>query len=249
LRFNIGEIEINNTDLLKCLNSIKEAVKQGTFGYICVTNVRTAYLANQNPDYLRIQNSSLMTVPDGMPLVWYAHRTGYKNVGRVSGTDLMNALFAVSPAEQYSHYFYGSTEDTLKKLSANISAKYPGIILKKCVSPPFQPVADINVEELAAELNLLKPTFFWAGLGAPKQEYLADRLQPLLTGTICIGVGLSFEYLAGTVKRAPQWAQRAGLEWMFRMIQQPEKIKRIVLPFFWFLQIWLQSFFIREIRS
>jgi N-acetylglucosaminyldiphosphoundecaprenol N-acetyl-beta-D-mannosaminyltransferase len=242
VRFNLGKIAINATDLASFISTIREAIKKNIYSYICVTNVRTAYLANKNPDYLKIQNSSLLTVPDGMPLVWYAHRTGYKNVKRVSGADLMNALFAISVEEQYSHYFYGSTRGTIEKLVKNIAGKYPGIIIKKAISPPFQPIENINLEELAADINQMKPTFVWIGLGAPKQEILMDKLQPLLKSTICIGVGLSFEYLAGSVKRAPVWAQKAGLEWLFRIVQQPKKITRIILPFSWFLWIYIKTF-------
>jgi N-acetylglucosaminyldiphosphoundecaprenol N-acetyl-beta-D-mannosaminyltransferase len=243
LRFKVGKIEVNATDPESCLVDISTAINSRTFNYICVTNVRTAYLANKNPDYLRIQNSSLLTVPDGMPLVWYAHRRGFKNVGRVSGLNLMKALLAISAAEEYSHYFYGSTPDTIAKLVKNVSCKYPGAIIRKAISPPFQPAENINVEELAAEINSLRPTFFWVGLGAPKQEILMDKLQPLLKSTVCIGVGLSFEYLAGKVKQAPAWAQKAGMEWLFRTAQQPRNIKRIILPFSWFVGLYGLSFF------
>jgi N-acetylglucosaminyldiphosphoundecaprenol N-acetyl-beta-D-mannosaminyltransferase len=242
LRFNVGKIEITSTDLSSCINSIRETIRNGSQGYICVTNVRTAYLANKNPDYLRIQNISLMTVPDGMPLVWYAHRTGHKNVGRVCGLDLMNGIFKSSAAEKYSHYFYGSTAGTIAELVENVKADHPGIDIRKAISPPFQPVDEMNIEELASDINQLQPTFFWIGLGAPKQEYLMARLQPLLKNTICVGVGLSFEYLAGTVKRAPAWAQRSGLEWIFRIAQQPKKTGRVILPFSWFLGIYFKAF-------
>jgi N-acetylglucosaminyldiphosphoundecaprenol N-acetyl-beta-D-mannosaminyltransferase len=243
LRFNISKIEINVTDLPKCLDSIREALNQGNYGYICVTNVRTAWLANQDPEYLKIQNGSLLTVPDGMPLVWYAHRRGFKNVGRVSGLSLMKGIFSISSEEKYSHYFYGSTPDTIVKLVKNVSENYPGISIKKAVSPPFQPVEKINAEELAAEINLLQPEFFWVGLGAPKQSYLMAKLQPLLKSTICIGVGLCFEYLSGNVKRAPEWMQRAGLEWLFRVAQQPRNIGRIIKPFSWFAGMYVLTFF------
>jgi len=243
MRFKVGKIEINATDRSSCISSLREEIKSGNYNYICVTNVRTAWLANKNPEYLQIQNSSLLTVPDGMPLVWYAHRTGYKNVGRISGMDLMNALFSISAEEKYSHYFYGSIPETIEKLVRNVSENFLGINIKKVVSPPFQPVENINIDELAADINQLKPTFFWVGLGAPKQEYLMHKLQPKLESTICIGVGLSFEYLAGKVKQAPAWAQRAGLEWLFRIAQQPRNIGRIIFPFSWFAGIWFKSFF------
>ncbi|HLP72558.1 MAG TPA: WecB/TagA/CpsF family glycosyltransferase, partial [Bacteroidales bacterium] len=96
---------------------------------------------------------------------------------------------------------------------------------------------------LAHRINLIKPTFFWCGLGAPKQERLMYLLQPKLNSTICIGVGLAFEYFAGTVKRAPDWMIQSGLEWVYRLAQQPGKINRAFRPLSWmFVQLMKSNF-------
>ena len=86
-----------------------------------------------------------------------------------------------------------------------------------------------DIEALAKDVNTLKPTFFWCGLGAPKQERLMSLLQPHLKQTISLGEGLAFEYYAGTVKRAPKWMQKSGLEWVYRDIQQPIKLIKFKL--------------------
>jgi N-acetylglucosaminyldiphosphoundecaprenol N-acetyl-beta-D-mannosaminyltransferase len=246
MRFKLGKISINATDLANTIAGIGEAVESGRYGYVCVTNVRTSWLANHDAHYLEIQNSSLMTVPDGMPLVWYAHRRGFASVSRVSGVELMKRILAIPAGQKYSHYFYGSTPETIERMVKVCRSEFPDAEIKKALSPPFRPVEKIDIPQLAAEINRLQPTFFWIGLGAPKQEMLMNSLQPYLEKTVCIGVGLAFEYLAGNVKRAPVWAQRAGLEWLFRIAQQPRNIGRIIKPFSWFAAIYFKSFFIRK---
>lgn len=245
-RFKIGNIGISETNIRDSVFYICSSISRNTFGYICVTNARTVYFANHDKEYCQIQNNSLLTVPDGAPLVWIAHNKGHKDVGKVSGKDLMDALFAVSAENGYSHYFFGSTPYTIEHLTSNIQKQYPGIDIKGAISPPFQPLEEFDIDKLAKELNQLRPTFFWCGLGAPKQERFIALLQPKLTSTICIGVGLAFEYISGTVKRAPGWMQYNGLEWLYRLIQQPKNIRRAIKPLLWILFQLIFSFFERN---
>ena len=228
-RFLIDKIKISRVDMPTTLKTIQSAISSNQPGYICVTNSRTVYLANHDPDYCIVQNNSLLTVPDGMPLVWIANNLGFHEVQKVSGKDLMDSIFSISSEFNYSHYFYGCSQNTIDLLQTNLKSLYPGILIKKAVSPPFQAVEDFDIDTLAEEIKILQPTFFWCGLGAPKQEQLMALLQPKLTNTICIGVGLAFEYFAGTVKRAPASISNMGLEWIYRLIQQPDRISYLGL--------------------
>lgn len=244
-RFYIKNIGINAVNISDALSFIDQSINSGKTGYVCVTNSRTSYLANKDEEYCEIQNKSLLTVPDGMPLTWIGRNLGHKNVDRVSGPDLMDAIFKISVEKGYSHYFYGSTPNTIEQIQKKLSEQYPGIDMKGAVSPPFQPIENFDIEEISKQVNSLKPTFFWCGLGAPKQERLNALLQPKLDSTICIGVGLAFEYIAGTVKRAPKWIQKSGLEWFYRISQQPKIFKRIIKPFIWIIGQLLLSLFKR----
>ena len=242
-RYWINRIGISKTNLATTLVAIENAIGLKEYGYICVTNSRTCYLANQDPDYRQIQNNSILTVPDGIPLVWIAHQKGFNEVGKVSGKDLMNALFDISVEKGYSHYFYGSTPETIELIKSNLKIQYPNLDIKGIISPPFYSLDKFNIDGISEEINGLKPTFFWCGLGAPKQEQLISRLQPKLEITICVGVGLAFEYFAGTVKRAPLWMQKNGLEWIYRLIQQPKKINRSIRPLSWIVFKLLSLYF------
>lgn len=242
-RYPINKINISVTNLNSTLSFLNDSVNNSKTGYICITNARTSFLANQDVIYCAIQNNSLLTVPDGMPLVWIANNNGFDEVGKVSGKDLMDALFSISVKEGYSHYFYGCSQQTIDLLQKKLLNSYPDLDIKAAISPPFQPIEAYDIDSLAKQVNDLNPTFFWCGLGAPKQERLMALLQPHLNYTISIGVGLAFEYFAGTVKRVPKSIENLGLEWLYRCLQQPIKARRFIIPFFWISNKILKSKF------
>lgn len=243
LRYSIGKFKVSQTNLQDAIRYITQCIDENKSGYICVSNARVAYQSNHDPEYCAIQNNSLLTVPDGKPLVWIAHNQGLKEVGQIAGNELFHALLKESIKKGYTHYFYGSTPATIKTMSEKMASDYPDVILKGAVSPPFQPIEAYDIDALAKEINEKSPTFFWVGLGAPKQERLMALLQPKLRSTICIGVGLVFEYYAGTVKRAPSWARRIGLEWLVRTLQQPKRFKMFAIPFAWTIKEVIKSRF------
>lgn len=232
-KFKIGKVSLAITTMNEVTDYLRLQIKNNIIGYICITNSRTAYFSNVNQEYCDIQNNSFLTLPDGMPLKWIARNKGFKSAERVCGPDLFNEILDISEENGYSHYFYGSTQYTIDRIQDKMKTKYPNVAVKGAVSPPFQPVENIDIDALAKDINEKSPTFFWIGLGAPKQEYLMALLQPRLKNTICIGIGLVFEYYAGTVKRAPLVFQKTGFEWLWRVVQQPVKSKRFIKPFFW----------------
>lgn len=222
-RFNIGKFQISRVNQKTALEYIKKSINNGKSGYICVSNARVAKQSNYDDEFCKIQNSSLLTVPDGKPLVWIAHNKGYRDVGQVAGNELFHGLLEMSGKNGFTHYFYGGTPDTIEKMKYRLGKDYPEVKLLGAEAPPFQPIEKYDIESIAQEINRLKPTFFWIGIGAPKQERLMSLLQPKLQSTICIGVGLVFEYFAGNVKRAPEWARKMGLEGVVNCFQQPIK--------------------------
>lgn len=202
---------------------IKNAVKELKGQYICFSNVHTTVMAHDNPDYRAIQNGSAYTFPDGSPIARQQKRLGYMNAERVSGPDFMNAMFRGTMDGKISHYFYGSTEETIEKLRKGLEKNYPGIYIKGMYSPPFR---DLTPEEDAQTVQMLNDSgadIIWIGLGAPKQEkWMAahkDKVNALM-----IGVGAGSNFYAGTVKRAPKWVQKAGMEWLYRLLQDPKRL-------------------------
>lgn len=241
-RFYIGKVGISRVDInttVKILDSYA-SIKQKA--YLCVTNVHATYLSNNNPEFCEIQNSSTLTVPDGMPLIWLARLNGIKDIQKTSGLDLFRAICKLSEDRIYTHYFYGSSPDVLCKMVNNLKRLYPKIKILGQESPPFAPVEQYDIKSLIRKINTLNPTFLWVGLGAPKQEKMISMIFDELDSAICVGIGLAFEYAAGTVKRAPLWMQKTGLEWVVRVAQRPENLKRFFKPYLWLICTLITSF-------
>lgn len=188
--------------------------------YICVSNVHTTVTSYEDENYRNIQNNALMAIPDGGPLSSIGRKRGFSSMDRTAGPSLMEELFK---DKGYTHYFYGSTEDTLELLKKKLKEKYPNIKIAGMYSPPFRKLTKEEDEKVIGKINDCNPDFVWIGLGAPKQEIWMAEHQGKVNG-LMIGVGAGFDYFAGNIKRAPLWMQKSNLEWLYRLIQDPKRL-------------------------
>ncbi len=216
-------VEIAAVDMDWLLKYMDKNIESLKGDYICVANVHTTVTAYENLDYRMIQNGGVMAIPDGGPLSSIGRKRGYRNMQRITGPGLMEEIFRISAEKGYRHFFYGSTEETLKKLDENLNKKYPGLQIVGLYSPPFRPLTRAEDENIINQINELQPDFIWIGLGAPKQENWMAEHQGKLDG-LMIGVGAGFDYFAGNIKRAPEWMQKRNLEWLYRLIQDPRRL-------------------------
>ncbi|MDU5723278.1 MAG: WecB/TagA/CpsF family glycosyltransferase [Clostridium butyricum] len=191
--------------------------------YVCVSNVHTTVTAYYDEEYKKIQNNAALVLPDGKPLSIVSKKRGFKEAERVTGPDLMGCLFSESELKGYTHYFYGSTNDTLSVLYTNLKKKYPKLQVAGMYSPPFKSEVSFEKEEVLNEINRLKPDFIWIGLGAPKQEKWMALHEGKVNG-VMLGVGAGFDYYAEKIKRAPDWMQKYSLEWLYRLLQDPKRL-------------------------
>lgn len=204
-------------------------IESGRSGYICVSNVHTTVMAYEQEEYRTIQNSALLALPDGKPLSVVSKKMGYPQAERVAGPDLMTRMFQESGVKGYRHYFYGSTQDTLKALSEVLKVKYPEIQIAGMYAPPFRNLTEEEDAACVERINRAAPDIVWVGLGAPKQEKWMYAHRNIIKG-LMIGVGAGFDFHAGTVKRAPKWMQNIGMEWFYRLLQDPKRLwKRYVM--------------------
>ena len=150
-------------------------------------------------------------------------RSGHKDAGRVTGPDLMRVLFEEASQNGLRMYFYGSTDEILKELRQKLDEQYKGINIAGMYSPPFRKLTQEEDTDTINMINDTKPDIIWIGLGAPKQEIWMNEHKGKLNG-VMIGVGAGFDYFAGRIKRAPQWMQKAGLEWLYRLMQEPKRL-------------------------
>lgn len=220
---NILGVNIAAIDMQWLLNFVDKNISELSGDYICVSNVHTTVTAYEDKEYCKVQNGGIMAIPDGGPLSSLGQKRGFKNMKRTTGPSLMGEIFKISVSKGYRHYFYGSTEETLKTLEKNLLEKYPGIEIVGMYSPPFRTMSNKEDDEIVRIINDSAPDFIWVGLGAPKQEKWMASHQGRVTG-LMVGVGAGFDYFAGNIKRAPEWMQKNNLEWLYRLIQEPRRL-------------------------
>ena len=186
--------------------------------------------AKEDPKIAEMYNSSSMAAIDGMPIVKIGRKKGIE-CERCAAPDIMGEVFSEGLKEGKTHYFYGGKDDeVLKKLKENLERDYKGIKIVGMYSPPFRALTDEEDEAICNEINKLKPDFLWVGIGAPKQEMWMWQHQKKIHGTVMFGVGAGFNFFAGTLDKAPEWMEKASLEWLFRLSKEPKRLwKRYVV--------------------
>lgn len=220
---NILGVNISAINMDWLLNFLNENIKELSGDYICVSNVHTTITAYEDPEYLKIQNGGIMAIPDGGPLSSVGKKRGHTNMERTTGPSLMGKIFEISAEKGYSHYFYGSTEETLTKLRQALLEKFPNLDIAGMYSPPFRKLTEEEDAEIIKNINEANADFVWVGLGAPKQENWMAAHQGKIDG-LMIGVGAGFDYFAGNIERAPEWMQKSNLEWLYRLLQDPKRL-------------------------
>ena len=223
---NIMGVNIAVTNMEDFKKYVEEHLDELRGQYICVSNVHTTVTAYENPEYLNVQNSAAIRMPDGAPLSKTARKKGFKKAQRVTGPSYMLEVLSISKNKGYRHVFYGSTPETIEKMKIKINERFPGIS-DNClfISPAFKKKAELESEEVIKQINEFKSDFIWVGLGAPKQENWM-YLHKGRFNAVCLGVGAAFDYLAENIKRAPKWMQKCSLEWLYRLCQNPKLFKR-----------------------
>jgi len=221
-RFDILGCKISVATPKTALEAICDRIKSGDGGYVCFSNVHTVITSKENDALLKSTNNSFLSMPDGKPLSIYANLKGYKNVQQVAGPDFMPYFF--KQAEGVKHYFYGSTPETLEKLTENFLMFYPGAIISGAYSPPFRDLTPAEIEKIIADIKSSGADIVWIGLGAPKQEcWMAEHWQQLQPA-ILMGVGAAFDFHAGIKPRAPMWMKKYSLEWLHRLSSEPGRL-------------------------
>jgi N-acetylglucosaminyldiphosphoundecaprenol N-acetyl-beta-D-mannosaminyltransferase len=218
---NILGTEIAVTDMGETVSVIESSIEELRGAYICVSNVHTTVMAHDDAAYGNVQRAAAFCLPDGKPLSVYSQKHGFPQAKRVTGPDLMGELFARD--DGLSHYFYGGTPETIELLKTRLTERYPHIRIAGMVSPPFRALTGEEDAEQIARINASGADIIWVGLGAPKQENWMYEHRGKVNG-VMIGVGAGFDYHAGTIKRAPAWMQRASLEWLYRLLQDPRRL-------------------------
>jgi len=236
-RVNVLGVGISVLNLDTVVGVLRQALAAGRRGYITVTGVHGVIESQDDESLRRIHNASLLSTPDGMPMVWMGRLTGHRGMGRVYGPDLMERVFEWSRTSGATHYFYGGNTGVAQELKVRLEERFSGLRVVGTFTPPFRPLNEEERRALIADVAQSRPDFFWVGLSTPKQERFMAEYAPQLDAKILVGVGAAFDFFTGRVTQAPRWIQRSGFEWLYRMSRDFKRLwprySRIVPRFLW----------------
>jgi len=216
-RFYAGSLEgAARTVILRALS--------GEGGYACLTGVHGITTARRDPDHHRALSGAWLNFPDGMPVAWRQRVGGVPGAERVGGPDLMPKVVDLGQPYGLRHFLMGSTEEVLDRLNRTLLGRFPAAQVVGTLSPPFRGMSADEAAAMSRTIAAARPHVVWVGLGAPKQDLWMHRHGVSLAPALCLGVGAAFDFIAGTKTRAPAWMRRSGMEWMYRVAQEPRRL-------------------------
>ena len=224
ITYPVIDARIVGTTMADALEMVMSRAETSAGGYACFVNAHVSVMTRQEPKVRSAIASATYAFPDGMPVYLVGKYLHGLDIEKISGPDVMEKIFESERGRKLRHYFYGSTPEVLEKLTSSLQECYPGSNIVGAVSPPFRELSD---EEQTAQLNAIRSSgaqLVWVGLGAPKQEYWMKANTSHLPKAVLLGVGAAFDFHAGTIKRAPEWARRLGFEWLHRLLQEPKRL-------------------------
>jgi N-acetylglucosaminyldiphosphoundecaprenol N-acetyl-beta-D-mannosaminyltransferase len=225
-RANVLGVGVSSIHRLSALEIVLEAIEERRRGYICVTGVHGVMEAQDDESVRSILNRAFLCTPDGMPMVWMGRLQGYREMGRVYGPDLMLDICEASVARGIRHFFYGGANGVTEELKHKLISRFHGLCVVGTYEPPFRQLNTEEAEALHQQVDTCRPDIFWVGLSTPKQERFMAEYLPKLNVTLMAGVGAAFDFHTGRVKQAPLWMQHSGLEWFYRLCQEPRRLWR-----------------------
>jgi N-acetylglucosaminyldiphosphoundecaprenol N-acetyl-beta-D-mannosaminyltransferase len=206
---------------------ITGAARRGRGGWVVTPNIDICRLAACHPELLDLVSGASLVVADGMPLVWAAQILGTPIPERVTGASLIFSLTAAAAEHGLSIYLLGGEPGVADRAAEVLGQRYPGLAVAGTDAPPpgFDRTPE-GVQPIRHRLAAARPGIVYVGLGFPKQERLIAQLAPAFPGTWFISCGAAIPFAAGTLCRAPEWMQRGGLEWLFRLTREPRRLVR-----------------------
>ncbi|MBN1356797.1 WecB/TagA/CpsF family glycosyltransferase [bacterium] len=232
-RLNILDVPVDAIDMPGALRFAEQLIRHPVRrGYVLAVNPEKVFALKRDPDLLGIFRDAALLLPDGIGIVWAAGFLCGCRIRRTTGADFMQDLCVLAVRMGFSVFIYGSTEETNRKATEILLRRLPGLkVAGRCNGY----VPEAGIPDLIRKINASGAEILFVGLGSPRQEHFIRNNFPDLQVKLCQGIGGTLDTIAGNVKRAPEWCRRINLEWLYRLIRQPRRLKRqLVLPrFLW----------------
>lgn len=230
-RMKFMNTEIDNLTMDETLQAIDQLIQEDKNAYVVTPNVDHIVQLETSKELQDVYNNASLILTDGKPLLWIAKWYGTPIKEKLSGSDLFPLLCDMSAKKGYRMFFLGAAEGVAAKAAKNLEKRYKGLQVVGTYSPPFG--FENNVDEMNKIKEMIreaKPHILIVGLGCPKQEKFMYHHCRDLGVPISFGLGASLDFEAGNIKRAPKWMANHGLEWLFRITQDPKRmIKRYLV--------------------
>lgn len=230
-KFSVLGLPVACVQIPNVIQIIETWIKKGSKGHYCSLLGMHGIMESRRSNSVRESYLGAdLLLPDGMPLVWLARLNGFQNMlRRVYGPELMTE-FCHQTKGKYRQLLLGGIEGVAQNLGVVLEQKYD-VNIVGTITPPFHHLSESELIKIADEINLCKPDIVWIGISTPKQDVLMRRLRPLINASVMLGVGAAFDFNSGTKKMAPKWIQESGLEWAYRLSQEPRRLWHRYLVF------------------
>lgn len=205
------------------IEKIGELVREKNGGYVCFSTVHMVMESFDDRKFAEKINAADLIVTDGMPIVWMQKLQGKSSASRVRANDLMISLCDYAQKNNLKVGFYGGQQEVIDGILRRAKKDFPRLQISYAFSPPFRPLTVEEDAEITEKINQSGTQILFIGLGCPKQEnWMAAHKNNVKA--VMLGVGASFDFYAGNIKEAPEWMGKAGLEWLYRLTQEPNRL-------------------------
>lgn len=229
-RVEILGVKVDAVTMAEAVAFVENLIAARKPSIVATANAEMLMRATHDAELHSILNAAELVVPDGAGTVWAAHHLGYEMPERVAGFDLVQELLKLAPEKSQRIFLFGSAPGVAEKAKAKAESLYPGIQIVGTRNGFFSPADE---SEIVTQIRSAHTDILLAALGVPKQEKWLAAHKSELNVPVSIGVGGTLDVMAGVVRRAPRWMQRAKLEWLFRAMLQPSRAGRLIaLPKF-----------------
>jgi N-acetylglucosaminyldiphosphoundecaprenol N-acetyl-beta-D-mannosaminyltransferase len=222
-KLRIVSLSIDHLSFRECLDTVIGWGKERKPSYVCFANVHMIIEAYKSASFLQHVDRASLIVADGKPVTTACYSLYRKKQERISGMDFMPAALGAAEKEGLTVFLYGSSSEVLSRLAAEIARRYPVLRVGGIISPPFRSLSPEELDSHIEAINQSGAHLLLVSLGCPKQErWMATNHHKIRA--VCLGVGGAFPVMAGMQQRAPRWMQNWGLEWFYRLIQEPRRM-------------------------
>lgn len=234
---NILGVRVDTVTCDDALAYMEAFLREGGLHQVATVNPEFVVIAQKNAEFMRVLNACALNVPDGVGLLWAARRLGQPLRERVTGQEMVQRIAALAATREARVFLLGARPGIAERAATALKSREPRLEIAGCYAG--SPSLD-EEEGIVKRINESGARILFVAYGPPKQElWIARNAARLNHVALAMGVGGTFDTLAGIVPRAPTWMQRAGFEWTYRLLREPRRIRRqLAIPYFMWLVVW-----------